>query len=127
MSSIRSKQTWSADQIKTEVNSGEVKTVPNGSQTIREILFRNTNGMNYDNYKTPFYEEQADFSSESLNVIQDMDLTEKMQYLDNIRSKALTLKNKIKGYEAEQEAIKKAELDAYNKFKEDQAKEESGK
>jgi len=127
MSSIRSKQTWSADQIKTEVNTGEVKTVPNGSQTIREILFRNTNGMNYDNYKTPFYEEQADFSSESLNVIQDMELTEKMQYLDNIRSKALTLKNKIKSYEAEQEAIKKAELDAYNKFKEDQAKEEAGK
>jgi hypothetical protein len=123
MSLIRTKQTWAADQIKTEVTTGEIKTVPNNAQSIREILFRNTNGMNYDNYKTPFYEDQADFSSESLNVIQDMELTEKMQYLDTVRAKALNLKNKIKGYQAEQEALAKAQIDAANQYKAEEEKE----
>ena len=104
MSSI-SKLNWSSDQIKKEVSTGEVKTIPNNAQNIREILFRNTNGMSYDNYKTPYYEEQATFSSKALNKIQDMEPTEKMQFLDTLRSESLALKNKIKGFEDEKAAL----------------------
>ena len=115
MSSTTSKQDWTADKIKAETNSGEILTKPNQQQSIREILFRNTNGMHYDNYKTPYYEEQATFSSQSLNKIQDMEPTEKMQFLDNLRSETLALKNKIKSFEDEKAKaiadLKKAEED----------------
>ena len=101
MSSTTSKQDWTVDKIKAETNSGEILTKPNQQHSIREILFRNTNGMHYDNYKTPYYEDQATFTSQSLNKIQDMEPTEKMQFLDTLRSETLALKKKIKSFEDE--------------------------
>jgi hypothetical protein len=87
--------------IKAEDSGTDTLTVPNQSMSIRDILFRNTQGMAYDNYKTPYYEEQATFSSIPLNVIQDMEPSEKMNYLQEVTEKANTLKLKIK---AEEEA-----------------------
>ena len=104
MSLIKDKTTWNADSIKEEITTNEVITKPNGSQSIREILFRNTNGMAYDNYKTPFYEDQATFSSQSLNVIQDMELTEKMQFLSDLNQKTTDLKAKIEDFKKQSEA-----------------------
>jgi hypothetical protein len=75
------KNKWDYQKIKAEKNEGDKLTKPNQSMSIRDILFRNTNGMSYDNYKTPYYEEQATLSSEPLNKIQDMEPTEKLQYL----------------------------------------------
>lgn len=72
--------------------------------SIRDILFRNTNGMSYDNYKTPYYEEQATLSSEPLNKIQDMEPTEKLQYLTEMNTKVNNLKAQIKDHEAEKAA-----------------------
>ena len=86
-----------------ESNSGEVITKPNQSMSIRDILFRNTSGMSYDNYKQPYYEEQASFSSTALNVIQDMEPTEKYKFLTEIQKKTTSLKRNI------QEAIEQAE------------------
>ena len=110
MSLTKSKNTWSASDISTETTTGEVITKPNQSQSIREILFRNTQGMTYDNYKTPYYEDQATFSSKPLNVIQDMEPTEKMQFLTELRAETQALKNKIQADEtAKAQAIADAQ------------------
>ena len=79
----------------------DVITKPNQSMSIREILFRNTQGMTYDNYKTPFYEDQATFSSVAMNKIQEMDITDKMSFLDDLSKKTKSLKTKISNYQKE--------------------------
>ena len=107
------KDRWNAAQVKAEGNSGEIITKPNQSQSIREILFRNTQGMSYDNYKTPYYEEQASFSSQSLNKIQDMEPVEKLQYLKELNTQVKDLESKIKADEkAKAEALAKAQAEA---------------
>lgn len=93
------KDRWNPAIVKAEDNSGEIITKPNQSQSIREILFRNTQGMSYDNYKTPYYEEQATFSSQSLNKIQEMEPVEKLQYLKELNSQVKDLESKIKADE----------------------------
>ena len=101
------KTKWNLNNIKTQYNTGEVLTKPNQTASVRDILFRNTAGMSYDNYKTPYYEEQASFSSQSLNVIQDMEPVEKLQYLSNLKTQVTDLKNKIKSHEEEKIAVAK--------------------
>ena len=95
---------WSVVTGNAEVNSGEVVTKPNQSMSIREMLFKNTQGMTYDNYKTPYYEEQATFSSQSLNKIQEMEPVEKLQYLAQVQQQVVDLKTKIQGFEDEKAA-----------------------
>lgn len=95
---------WSVVNGNPEVNSGEVVTKPNQSMSIREMLFRNTAGMTYDNYKTPYYEDQATFSSQSLNKIQEMEPVEKLQYLTEVQQQVVDLKTKIQGFEDEKAA-----------------------
>ena len=106
MAKVKSKTVskWSIVPGKAEGNSGEVITKPNQSMSIREMLFRNTAGMTYDNYKTPYYEDQATFSSESLNKIQEMEPVEKLQYLAEVQEKVTNLKNKIQDFEAQKQA-----------------------
>ena len=94
-------------------NTGEIITKPNQSMSVREILFRNTQGMSYDNYKTPYYEDQATFSSQSLNKIQEMEPVEKLQYLKNVSSQVKSLEKQIKDHEkAKQEALIQASQEA---------------
>lgn len=95
---------WSIVNGNPEINSGEVVTKPNQSMSIREMLFRNTAGMTYDNYKTPYYEDQATFSSQSLNKIQEMEPVEKLQYLTEVQQQVVDLKTKIQGFEDEKAA-----------------------
>ena len=102
ISKVKSK--WDMPVVKAEISYGEVKTKPNQSMSIRDILFRNTAGMTYDNYKTPYYEDQATFSSESLNKIQEMEPVEKLQYLQEVQQKVTNLKTKIQVHEAEKQA-----------------------
>ena len=102
---------WNVVNGNPEVNSGEVVTKPNQSMSIREMLFRNTAGMTYDNYKTPYYEDQATFSSQSLNKIQEMEPVEKLQYLSEVQQQVVDLKTKIQGFEDEK-AAKVAEQQA---------------
>ena len=71
--SLKKVNKWKGVKINTHKNSGEIVTQPNQTMSIREILFRNTQGMTYDNYKTPYYEDQATFSSQALNKIQEME------------------------------------------------------
>lgn len=107
------KDRWNPAKVTAEDNSGEIITKPNQSQTIREILFRNTQGMSYDNYKTPYYEEQATFSSQSLNKIQEMEPVEKLQYLKELNSQVKDLESKIKADEkAKAEALAQAQAKA---------------
>lgn len=100
---------WNQVKIKAEQNSGELKTQPNQTMSIQEILFRNTQGMTYDNYKTPYYEEQATFSSQALNKIQEMEPVEKLQYLKEVNSQVQTLTKKIKDHETQKAEMLKAQ------------------
>jgi len=91
---------WNPPVINGEKDTcGEVITVPNQTQSVRDILFKNTQGMTYDNYKTPYYEDQATFSSQPLNKIQEMEPVEKLQYLSDVKAQVVNLENKIKEFE----------------------------
>ena len=103
---------WEQVKIVTHKNSGELITQPNQTMSVREILFRNTQGMTYDNYKTPYYEDQATFSSQSLNKIQEMEPVEKLQYLKEVNSQVQTLTKKIKDHEAQKAEMLKAQAEA---------------
>ena len=106
------KNKWEYQKIKAEINEGDILTKPNQSMSIRDILFRNTNGMSYDNYKTPYYEDEATFSSQSLNKIQEMEPVEKLQYIDELSNKMDTLKESIKQHEAQKAEQVKAQAEA---------------
>jgi hypothetical protein len=109
----RIKDKWKVQDITVQENTGEIITKPNQSMSVREILFRNTQGMTYDNYKTPYYEDQATFSSQTLNVIQDMEPVEKLQYLKEVNSQVKALQTKISDHEkAKQEALISAQEEA---------------
>ena len=103
---------WGKNPIDAEQSTGEIITVPNQAMKVRDILFRNTQGMTYDNYKTPYYEDQATFSSQSLNKIQEMEPVEKLQYIDELSNKMDTLKQSIKQHEAEKAELVKAQAEA---------------
>jgi len=107
------KDKWKVQKITVQDNTGEIITKPNQSMSVREILFRNTQGMTYDNYKTPYYEDQATFSSQTLNKIQEMEPVEKLQYLSEVSSQVKALQTKISDHEkAKQEALIQASKEA---------------
>jgi len=108
------KSRWTNQPIKAHESTGEILTKPNQSMSIREILFRNTQGMTYDNFKTPYYEDQATFSSQSLNKIQEMEPTEKLQYLNEVNSQVIELQEKIKNHEAQKLAEAQKIIDTAN-------------
>jgi len=109
-----SKSRWANQPIKAHESTGEILTKPNQSMSIREILFRNTQGMTYDNFKTPYYEDQATFSSQSLNKIQEMEPTEKLQYLNEVNTQVTELQEKIKNHEAQKLAEAQKIIDSAN-------------
>ena len=97
---------WNAATTRPHKNSGEVLTKPNQSMSIKDILYRNTQGMAYSNYKTPYYEEEATFQSQSLNKITDMEPTEKLQFLKDLNEQVSSLTSQIKADEkAKAEAV----------------------
>lgn len=107
MSAVKSK--WDKqDHITTENVYGDIITKPNQSSSVRDILFRNTQGMTYDNYKTPYYEDQATFSSVALNKIQEMEPAEKMAFLAEHKKKVESLNKKIKDFEDQKAAAEAA-------------------
>jgi len=108
---------WSIVSGTPESNSGEIVTKPDQSMSIRDILFRNTAGMAYDNYKTPYYEDQATFSSTPMNKIQEMEPVEKLQYLEKVQNQVANLKQKIKDFEDQKVAIAQAQQAAGEKQK----------
>ena len=121
----KTKSRWEPVKPTVAPNTGEVITKPNQTASIRDILFRNTQGMTYDNYKTPYYEDQATFSSQSLNKIQEMEPVEKLQYLSEISEQVVNLKSKIEADEkAKQEAIyEKAKADVQAEIVQQNSKE----
>ena len=111
-------------ELKGWTGSKEVITQPNQAMSVREILFRNTQGMDYDNYKTPYYEDQATFSSQSLNKIQEMEPVEKLQFLKSVNTQVNELTDKIKSFE---DSKAQAIADAQKQVEETQNKTQSAK
>ena len=82
---------------KGEIHTDEtIHTKPNQSMTIRDIMKFHTTGMHFDNTKTPYYEEEATFESESLNKIANMEPVEKLQHLEKVQTQVTSLQNAIK-------------------------------
>lgn len=106
---------WGKNSIGSEINEDPSLTVPNQTLSVKDILFRNTAGMAYTNYKAPYYEDQATLSSEPLNKIQDMEPTEKLQYIEKLSKKMNTLKESIQQHEAEKAEQAKAQIEAVEK------------
>ena len=110
---IRPVDRWNPAKTTPHKNSGEVLTKPNQSMSIKDILYRNTQGMAYSNYKTPYYEEEATFQSQSLNKISDMEPTEKLQFLKDLNEQVSSLSKQIKADEkAKAEAVAQAQASA---------------
>jgi hypothetical protein len=110
--SLKKRNKFKGVKVKSEKNSGELITQPNQTMSIQEILFRNTQGMTYDNYKTPYYEDQATFSSQALNKIQEMEPVEKLQYLKEVNLQVQTLTKKIQDHENQKAEMLKAQAEA---------------
>jgi hypothetical protein len=89
---------------------GKSVTVPNEAFTTRELLMKHANGTLYDNIKTPFYEEQSQFSTQQLSKMQSMYTIDKLIYLKEIQAKAKDLEIKIQSYKDEQIAIQEARI-----------------
>ena len=95
---------------KGEIHTDEtIHTKPNQSMTIRDIMKFHTTGRSFDNTKTPYYEEEATFESESLNKIANMDPVEKLQHLDKVSTQVKSLQKAIK---QDEEAKAKAVAEA---------------
>lgn len=103
---LRSK--YNGAMVTVEKIDKKTKVVPNESMTVREMLMKHANGTLFDNFKTPFYEEQATFSTTKLNQIQNMDLTDKLIFLQEIEQKAKALKDKVDSHYQEQLNIAKS-------------------
>ena len=89
-----------------EIAEDTIHTKPNQAMTIRDIMKFHTTGMHFDNTKTPYYEEEATFESESLNKIANMEPVEKLQHLDKVSKQVKSLQTAIKkDEEAKAEAI----------------------
>lgn len=124
MAKIKAIDKWAGVKVNAHKNSGEVNTKPNQAQTIRDILFRNTAGMAYDNHKTPYYEDQATFGSQAMNKIFDMEPTEKLQFLEELNTNVTNLQSQIKQHEEEKAALLKAQQEAYKNANETQTETE---
>ena len=120
------KNKWLGVKVKPEYNSGEIVTKPNQTQSIRDILFKNSVGMSYDNYKTPYYEAQATFSTTPMNQIQDMEPVEKLQFLKQVQGQVKDLSAQIKADEkAKAEAIQAQQAQALESAKPDKTNSEA--
>lgn len=96
---------YKTDKQKYKPSKGEVNLLqkgekylvrPNEAYSVRDAIIRHNNGtMNFDNKLTPFYEDQATFSTISLNQLQSMDLPEKLLFLDKVKVEASALAKKI--------------------------------
>lgn len=94
---------WNYKRNPKDKDWGKSLTVPSESMTVREMLNRHANGINFDNVKTPFYEEQASLTTKSIHELQKMDITDKLQYLEKHAEEVQNLKNKIEAYKQEQQ------------------------
>lgn len=109
MQEIKSKYAYT--ESKGQTTTKDTLVIPNEAMTVRQMLVKNSNGTLYDNFKTPYYEEQATFSSTPLNVIQNMDEMEKLDYLNTVTKNATELKTLIQqSLDEQQKAIESKEL-----------------
>lgn len=111
---MATKSIYKVDKQKYTPSKGETfpfqkdekyKVVQGEAFSVREMLIKHANGTMFDNVKTPFYEEQATFSTMELNKIQSMDAVDKLIYLKEIKEKASALETQISDYKSQQEAL----------------------
>ena len=82
-------------------------TKQNDSMTIREILHRSIQGIEYHDFKTPFYEDEAHLSNYEFNKINNMDLDDKLRLYKEIGTQTRDLTNQIEKHKTDMEHIEK--------------------
>ncbi len=90
---------------KGELNELVSKTIQNDSLTIREILNRSIQGIEYTDFKTPYYEDEAHLSNYEFNKINNMDMDDKLRMYQEINQQTAELTNSIQKHKKDLEQI----------------------
>ena len=101
----RVKARYNRKPSKGELNELVSKTKQNESLTIREILNRSIQGIEYTDFKTPYYEDEANLSNYEFNVINNMDMDDKLRMYEEINQKTGELTNSIQKHKKDLEQI----------------------
>lgn len=88
---------------------------PNESLSIRQILNRSVNGIEFENSKTPYYEQEASLTNVSFNQIQHMDFNEKHAYLTDVSRDVNELTEMVEKHQKELEAEQAARMEEERK------------
>lgn len=76
-----------------EVNSGELKTIPNEAYTVRELLEKYATGIQIDLERNVDYIDEGDFGTKRLFISKDADLTD----IDELRKDVELKKERLNG------------------------------
>ncbi|WNK13172.1 MAG: hypothetical protein [Microvirus sp.] len=96
-----------------ETNVGVSETVPDDTLTIKQIMLKHVRGMQIEDsmYRTPMYDDDANFDSPDLEALGRLDLTERHEMAQQLKQQneesEADLKTKIQAAKA----AKKAERD----------------
>lgn len=91
---------------------GKSVAKPNEARSIRELLQRNINGLDFDVTKTPYYEEEAKLSGIAFNKVQHMDFGERARYYEEVSELTADISSQIKEHQKKVDAENKAKAEA---------------
>ena len=96
----KSKYRWTEEEQKRGSTKFKKPTLTREGKalTVRQILTNSANGLDFEDVKTPFYEDEATFSTQDFNKIQQMDFAERQQYYEKVSKQAKDLSKKIQHY-----------------------------
>ncbi len=90
------------------INELASKTIQHETLTIRQILNRSIQGIEYTDFRTPYYEDEAGLSNYELNKINNMDEVDKLRLYSELSEKTQNLSQQIE----EHRSLKAQELEA---------------
>lgn len=70
-------------------------TKPNQTKSIRQLLERSINGIDFTDTKTPFYEDEAQLTAIAFNKIQHMDFGERARFYEQVSEDTKKLSQQI--------------------------------
>ena len=104
-----------------ELNIQASLTIQEESLSIRQILNRSIQGIEYTNFKTPYYEDEAQLSNYEFNKINNMDSDDKLRLYAEISEKTKTLSEEINTFNVlKAEELKKQQIATQNRVKDAQ-------
>lgn len=83
--------------------------------SIREILNKSANGIEFLDHKTPFYEEEAILSGYAFNKVQHMDFAERAEFYGKVSEETKRISDSIKEFNKKEAARIAAEKEKAQK------------